>query len=107
MLSTFLQIGRVLDFDDFLALTSAGAVEWDPRGEALPPRASLEKHGNVGAWIVGDREAPLVRMRNVRLLCVLFAFFARSRRRSRLTYFAIDSGFESKGLVMAISFRHL
>lgn len=66
-LSTFLQVGRIMDWDDFLTLTSQGALVWDPRGEVPPVGTSLEKHGNVGAWIQGDREPALVRLRNVRL----------------------------------------
>ena len=65
-LSTFLSVGRIFECDDFLALISAGAIAWDHR--TAPPPGNLEKHGNVGAVLTGDLEAPLVRMRNVTLL---------------------------------------
>ncbi|KAL8286212.1 hypothetical protein RQP46_004700 [Phenoliferia psychrophenolica] len=66
-LSTFLNVGRVIDYEDFISLASAGSLAWDHR---TPPPAGtlLEKHANIGAVMLGDMEAPLVRMRNVTLM---------------------------------------
>ena len=65
-LSSFLQVGRVLDMDDFLTLTSAGALAW---ADTPPPTGvQLEKNGNVSACFEGDSEPPLVRLRHVTIL---------------------------------------
>lgn len=69
-LSSFLSVGRVLDFDEWLTFTHGGALDWDLKSEVPPLGTQVEKHGNLGVWILGDKEPPLLKLSHIKLLCV-------------------------------------